>query len=142
LTDGSVIAQLGVTDMRLPIQYACSYPERWEAPLPSLDLVRAGRLEFHAPDYQRFPCLALAFRALREGDTVPVVLNAANEVAVEMFLDGRLGFTAIPRVIEKAMDAHPPERVSSLQVVRRVDAWARDCARGFARELELTRSGT
>jgi 1-deoxy-D-xylulose-5-phosphate reductoisomerase len=142
LVDGSVIAQLGVTDMRLPIQYACSYPERWPAPLPSLDLVRAGRLDFHAPDYERFPCLGLAFRALRDGDTVPVVLNAANEIAVEMFLDGRLGFTAIPRVIEKTMSAHGPERVSSLQVVRRVDAWARDYARQLTRELELTRSGT
>jgi 1-deoxy-D-xylulose-5-phosphate reductoisomerase len=124
--------------MRLPIQYACSYPERWPAPLPSLDLVRAGRLDFHAPDYERFPCLGLAFRALRDGDTVPVVLNAANEIAVEMFLDGRLGFTAIPRLIEMTMNAHASQRVSTLAVVRAVDEWARGQARELARELELT----
>jgi len=138
LNDGSVIAQLGVTDMRLPIQYACSYPERWEAALPSLDLTRAGRLEFHAPDTARFPCLAHAFRALREGGTLPVVLNAANEVAVEAFLEGRLAFTAIPRLIEMTMNAHTVQRVSTLDVVRAVDGWAREQARDLARELELT----
>ncbi len=138
LNDGSVIAQLGVTDMRLPIQYACSYPERWDASLPSLDLARAGRLDFHAPDETRFPCLTLAYRALRTGGTLAVVLNAANEIAVEAFLDGKLGFTAIPRVIERTMDAHRLETVHSLPAVRRVDAWARDYARHTARELELT----
>jgi 1-deoxy-D-xylulose-5-phosphate reductoisomerase len=138
LTDGSIIAQLGVTDMRLPIQYACSYPDRWEAPLPSLDLTRVGRLDFHAPAYDRFPCLELAYRALRAGATLPVVLNAANEVAVEAFLDGKLGFTSIPRVIERVMSAHTVEKMSSLQVVRRVDNWAREYAREMARELELT----
>jgi 1-deoxy-D-xylulose-5-phosphate reductoisomerase len=138
LSDGSVIAQLGVTDMRLPIQYACSYPERWEAALPSLDLARAGRLDFHAPDLDRFPCLGLAYRALKAGGTLAVVLNAANEVAVEAFLDRRLGFTGIPRVIERTMDAHRSEGVDSLPVVRRVDAWAREYARDTARELEST----
>ena len=138
LNDGSVIAQLGVTDMRLPIQYACSYPERWETVLPSLDLARAGRLEFHEPALDRFPCLALAYRALRAGGTMPVVLNAANEVAVEAFLDGKLGFTAIPRVIEKAMNAHEIEPVSTIDTVRRVDRWARNQAHDAARALELT----
>jgi len=138
LHDGSVIAQLGVTDMRLPIQYACSYPDRWEAGLPALDLTRAGRLDFHAPAHDRFPCLGLAYRALRAGGTLPVVLNAANEVAVEAFLDGKLGFTAIPRVIEKTMNAHRAERVSTLEIVRGVDRWARDHAREMARELQLT----
>ena len=138
LTDGSVIAQLGVTDMRLPIQYACSYPERWEASsLPTLDLVRAGRLEFHEPAHDRFPCLALAYRALGVGGTLPVVLNASNEVAVDAFLDGKLGFTAIPRVIEKSMDAHESVPVDTLKIVRNVDAWARDHAVEVARELEL-----
>jgi 1-deoxy-D-xylulose-5-phosphate reductoisomerase len=135
LRDGSVIAQLGVTDMRLPIQYACSYPERWDAPLPSLDLTRVGPLEFQPPSPSRFPCLDLAYRALRAEATVPVVLNAANEVAVEAFLERKLGFTGIPRVIEKTMDAHNKEDVSSLQVVRRVDGWAREYARDAAREL-------
>jgi 1-deoxy-D-xylulose-5-phosphate reductoisomerase len=138
LIDGSVIAQLGVTDMRLPIQYACSYPERWEAALPSLDLARLGRLEFHLPDTGRFPCLTLAYRALREGGTLPVVLNAANEVAVETFLDGRMAFPAIPRLIEMTMNAHTVQRVSTLDVVRGVDGWARSQARELARELELT----
>jgi 1-deoxy-D-xylulose-5-phosphate reductoisomerase len=137
LIDGSIIAQLGVTDMRLPIQYACSYPERWDAALPSLDLARARRLEFHAPAHDRFPCLDLAYRALRAGGTLPAVLNAANEVAVEAFLHGTLGFTSIPRVIEQTMDAHELEAVSTLEVVRRVDRWARGRARDMARGLEL-----
>ena len=139
LTDGSILAQLGVTDMRLPIQYACSYPERWETPLPTLDLTRAGRLDFHAPDHDRFPCLGLAYRAIREGGTQPVVLNAANEVAVQAFLDGRLGFTAIPQVIERVMNAHQPGPVSGVEVVRRVDAWAREHAGRTALELDISK---
>jgi 1-deoxy-D-xylulose-5-phosphate reductoisomerase len=138
LIDGSVIAQLGVTDMKLPIQYAFSYPERWAAALPSLDLTRAARLEFLPPPGDRFPSLGLAYRALRAGGTLPVVLNAANEIAVDLFLQGKLGFTAIPRVIEKTMDAHGVETVSTLEAVRRADAWARDHARQMARGLELT----
>jgi 1-deoxy-D-xylulose-5-phosphate reductoisomerase len=138
LIDGSVIAQLGVTDMRLPIQYACSYPERWDGSLPSLDLAKAGRLEFSEPALDRFPCLGLAYRALRAGETLPVVLNAANEVAVGAFLDRKLGFMAIPSVIERTMDAHTAEPVSTLQAVRRVDRWAREYAQRAARELELT----
>ena len=137
LTDGSVIAQLGVTDMRLPIQYACSYPERWDGALPRLDLVRAGRLDFGAPDLDRFPCLRLAYRALRDGATHAVALNAANEVAVASFLEGRLGFTAIPAVIERVMNDHTPVPVSSVETVRRVDAWARGHAAVVAGELEL-----
>ena len=138
LVDGSMIAQLGVTDMRLPIQYACSYPERWDGSLPSLDLTRAGRLEFLEPARERFPCLGLAYDALRAGGTLPVVLNAANEVAVAAFLDRKLGFMAIPRVIQKAMRAHGAESVTTLDAIRRVDAWAREYARDAARELELT----
>jgi 1-deoxy-D-xylulose-5-phosphate reductoisomerase len=138
LLDGSDIAQLGVTDMRLPIQYACSYPERWDGALPSLDLSKAGRLEFHPPDHQRFPCLQLAYRALRSEGTLAVVLNAANEVAVAAFLDGRLGFMSIPTVIERTMNAHTVEGVSSVETVRRVDTWGRNYAREMAAELELT----
>jgi len=129
--DGSIIAQLGVTDMRLPIQYACSYPERWSGGLPRLDLVKAARLEFFLPDLKRFPCLDLAYRALREGGTLPVVLNAANEVAVAAFLGGKLGFLAIPELIERAMDAHRPEPAMTLARVRTVDRWAHE----FAQEL-------
>ena len=138
LIDGSVIAQLGVTDMRLPIQYAFSYPDRWDAALPSLDLTRAARLEFLPPAHDRFPSLGLAYRALRAGGTLPVVLNAANEVAVEIFLEGKLGFMGIPGVIEKTMGAHQVGPVSTLNEVRRADAWAREHAREMARGLELT----
>jgi len=137
LIDGSVIAQLGVTDMRLPIQYAFSYPERWTAALPSLDLVRAGRLDFAVPDTNAFPCLALAYRALEAERSLPVVLNAANEVAVARFLDGRISFPAIAQVIEQTMTAHKAAEVNTLAGVRAVDGWAREQASGIAREVEL-----
>lgn len=127
--DGSVIAQLGVTDMRLPIQYALSYPERWTTALPSLDLAKAGRLDFEAPDTARFPCLALAFRALRGTEGLSIVLNAANEIAVAAFLEERLSFTAIAEVIRQTMDAHDEgngaARVETLADVRLIDGWAR-----------------
>jgi len=135
--DGSVIAQLGVTDMRLPIQYAFSYPARWTAALPSLNLVDAGRLDFAVPDTDAFPCLRLAYQALEAGGSLPVVLNAANEVAVAMFLERRLGFTAIAEVIEQAMWAHRPAEVSTLAAVRAVDLWAREYSRDLARGVEL-----
>ncbi|NOT43733.1 MAG: 1-deoxy-D-xylulose-5-phosphate reductoisomerase [Acidobacteria bacterium] len=137
LTDGSVMAQLGVTDMRLPIQYACSYPDRWETSIPSLDLTRLGQLAFEAPDHERFPCLALAYRVLREGGTAPVVLNAANEVAVAAFLAGDLPFMGIPEVIAHTLDAHETGPAASLQEVRAADAWAREWAAAFARGVEL-----
>ena len=137
LTDGSVIAQLGVTDMRLPIQYAFSYPERWPTPMPSLDLVQSGPLEFDVPDTDAFPCLQLAYRALEAERSLPVVLNAANEVAVARFLDGRIGFGSIPRVIELTMDAHRPARAATLDEVRAVDAWARAYSQDVARGVEL-----
>jgi 1-deoxy-D-xylulose-5-phosphate reductoisomerase len=137
LVDGSVIAQLGVTDMRLPIQYAFSYPDRWSAPLPRLDLASAGPLEFEAPDTEAFPCLGLAYRALDAARSLPVVLNAANEVAVARFLDRRLGFTAIPEVIDRTMAGHIPAEVVTLAAVRAVDRWAREYAQEIARGLEL-----
>jgi 1-deoxy-D-xylulose-5-phosphate reductoisomerase len=129
LVDGSVLAQLGVTDMRLPIQYAFSYPERWPAPLPRLDLTRCGPLEFEAPDTHRFPALPLAFRALAGDAGLPIVLNAANEVAVAAFLDGRLPFMGITEVIRQTMDSYEEEGarpVSALADVRAIDRWARD----------------
>jgi 1-deoxy-D-xylulose-5-phosphate reductoisomerase len=137
LTDGSVIAQLGVTDMRLPIQYAFSYPDRWAAALPRLDLARLGTLEFQLPDYENFPCLRLAYRALNDAAGLPVVLNAANEVAVAAFLAGRLAFLSIPRVIEQAMGAYQPGPARTLHEVRQIDAWARDYSQHLARRLEL-----
>jgi 1-deoxy-D-xylulose-5-phosphate reductoisomerase len=128
LRDGSVIAQLGVTDMRLPIQYAFSHPERWHAALPALDLTTCGPLDFHAPDTGRFPCLELAYGALRAGAAFPAVLNAANEVAVAAFLERRLSFTRIPAVIETTLDEatrRAPGEPSGLAEVRELDAWAR-----------------
>ena len=139
MVDGSVIAQLGVTDMRLPIQYAFSYPERWTASLPPLDLTRCSALEFAAPDRDRFPCLDLAFRALGGDAGLPVVLNAANEVAVAAFLQGRLRFTAIPEVIAAAMEAHDRNGAScirQLDDVRVIDGWAREFASRSAAGLQ------
>jgi 1-deoxy-D-xylulose-5-phosphate reductoisomerase len=139
LVDGSIIAQLGVTDMQLPIQYAFSYPDRWTAPVPPLDLARAGRLEFERPDTLRFPCLALAFRALEGDRGLPIVLNAANEIAVAAFLDGQLGFTGIPALIRLSMDAyetHGAAPVRSLDDVRALDRWARDFAARSTRGVQ------
>jgi 1-deoxy-D-xylulose-5-phosphate reductoisomerase len=137
LVDGSIIAQLGGADMKLPIQYACSYPDRWEAPVARLDLTAAGRLDFHKPDLQRFPCLGLAYRALEAGPSHAVVLNAANEVAVASYLEEKISFVSIPRLIEQAMDAHETVAVNTLGEVRAVDAWARLYSQKLARELEL-----
>jgi 1-deoxy-D-xylulose-5-phosphate reductoisomerase len=131
---------MGITDMRLPIQYAFSYPDRWDAPVPVLDLARCGPLEFGAPAWDDFPCLRLAYRALEAERSLPIVLNAANEVAVGAFLDGHLGFTAIPRVISETMDAHRAAEVATLQAIRQVDLWARDYAAG--RIVEISRSAT
>jgi 1-deoxy-D-xylulose-5-phosphate reductoisomerase len=131
LVDGSLLAQLGVTDMRLPIQYAFSYPERWAAPLPPLDLLGCGPLEFEPPDTRRFPGLGLAFRALAGDAGLPIVLNAANEVAVAAFLDGRLPFPGITELIRRSLDAYEEEGVRAVETlgdVRGIDAWARDYA--------------
>jgi 1-deoxy-D-xylulose-5-phosphate reductoisomerase len=122
--DGSVLAQMGTTDMRLPIQYAFSYPDRWDAPVEYLGLTRMGALEFHEPAWDDFPCLGLAFRALEADRSLPIVLNAANEVAVASFLEGVLSFTGIPRVIAACMDAHRPSPAGTLAEVRGIDRWA------------------
>jgi 1-deoxy-D-xylulose-5-phosphate reductoisomerase len=135
-TDGSMLAQLGTTDMRMPIQYAFSYPERWTAPVPFLDLARAGTLEFLAPAWDEFPCLGLAFRALEADRSLPIVLNASNEVAVASFLEGQLPFTAISDVIAATMDAHAASPVDTLPAVRAVDAWARAHAQELVRAVE------
>jgi 1-deoxy-D-xylulose-5-phosphate reductoisomerase len=130
LRDGSVMAQLSVTDMRLPIQYAFSYPDRWDGVLRGLDLARLGALEFHPPDHERFPCLALAYGALGHGGAWPVVLNAANEIAVEAFLAGALRFPDICRVISDVLERTRGAYATpaSLDDVREVDAWARGAA--------------
>ena len=127
--DGTVLAQLGVTDMRLPIQYALSYPERWEAAIPGLDFTKPMRLEFDLPDHERFPCPRLAYRALGAGGTLPAVLNAANEEAVAAFLAGTIPFTAIAETIAEVMDAHRPAPLDSIDTVLAADAWAREACR-------------
>jgi 1-deoxy-D-xylulose-5-phosphate reductoisomerase len=138
LSDGSMFAQMGVTDMRLPIQYAISYPDRWDSPVPFLDLTRTGSLTFEKPDADAFPCLGLAYRALDAERSLPIVLNAANEVAVAAFLGGLLGFTEIPRVIAETMDAHAATSTATLDAVRLVDQWAH----GYAAELVASRGAT
>ena len=140
--DGSMLAQLGTTDMRLPIQYAFSYPERWPAPVPFLDLARAGTLEFQPPDWDEFPCLRLAFRALEADRSLPIVLNASNEVAVSSFLAGALPFPAIAEVIAATMDAHTAAPVDTLAAVRAVDTWARGTAAELVRAVELQKGSS
>lgn len=116
--DGSVKAQLGPPDMRLPIQYALSFPERWENPdLPRLDLARVPALTFSQPDLERYPCLRLALEAARLGNTYPAVLSAADELAVELFLAGRIGFAEIPRLVESALATHHPTEHPDLATI-------------------------
>ena len=124
--DGSVIAQLGIPDMRVPISYALSYPERLPLDLPPLDLVAVQSLTFLEPDRARFPCLDLAFAALKAGGTMPAVLNAANEVAVEAFLAGRIPFLAIGGVVEETLGRHRSSPAVEVEVILRADRWARE----------------
>ena len=126
--DGSVLAQLGNPDMRTPIAYALAYPERIEAGVEPLDLLKVATLNFMAPDITRFPCLALAYQALRAGGTAPAILNAANEIAVAAFLDKRIPFLAIPRMIEDVLAALPVSAAETLDDVLNADAAARAAA--------------
>jgi 1-deoxy-D-xylulose-5-phosphate reductoisomerase len=126
--DGSVMAQLGNPDMRTPIAYGLAYPERIDSGVASLDLFKVATMNFVAPDFERFPCLALAYQALRAAGTAPAVLNAANEVAVAAFLDRKIAFLEIPRIIGGALDALPVSAVGSLDDVLGADAEARRVA--------------
>jgi 1-deoxy-D-xylulose-5-phosphate reductoisomerase len=126
--DGSVLAQLGNPDMRTPIAHALGHPERIDAGVDFLDLARIGALHFEAPDVARFPCLRLAYEALAAGGWAPAVLNAANEIAVERFLSGALGFTEIPQLIEAVLARCETGRVESLADVLEADRAARACA--------------
>jgi len=126
--DGSVIAQLGAPDMRLPIQYALTWPERIDSPVRRLDLAEVGRLHFRKADEGRYPMLRLAYEAGRTGGTMPAVFNAANEVAVRLFLEGRIRFLQIEDIVERVMDAHRAERDPDLDGVLEADRWAREAA--------------
>jgi 1-deoxy-D-xylulose-5-phosphate reductoisomerase len=129
LIDGTVLAQLGVTDMRMPIQYALTWPERWPAAISGLDFTKAMDLRFEPPDRERFPCLSLAYQALEAGGTAPAALNAANEEAVAAFLGGRVGFGAIPETIRDVLASEPRSQASTLQDVLESDRRARERAR-------------
>jgi len=124
--DGSIVAQMGITDMRIPISYALSYPKRLRLDLPPLNLYHMDGLTFLPPDIERFPCLRLAYRSMEIGETMPAVLNAANEVAVNSFLEETIKFTDIPSVVEKVMEYHQVKPLVTLDDALRADQWARE----------------
>jgi 1-deoxy-D-xylulose-5-phosphate reductoisomerase len=127
--DGAVIAQLGIPDMRTPIAYALSYPDRLPLDLPPLDLCALKTLTFEEPDPEKFPCLGLAYQAAKAGGTAPAVLNAVNEVAVEAFLAGRIGFLDIAAVIRRVLERHSPRELEHIDTALRADRWGREEAR-------------
>ena len=124
--DTSILAQLGIPDMRVPIAYALTYPDRFECDLPSLDLTTMGNLTFEAPDFERFPCLRLAIDAMEIGKTMPAVLNAANEIAVQAFLEELISYKDIAELIRMVMQNHNPSPLKELQDVLIADRWARE----------------
>jgi 1-deoxy-D-xylulose-5-phosphate reductoisomerase len=127
--DGSIIAQLSQTDMRLPIMYAFSYPRRVKSVLPALDFVKLGKFTFSPPDFRKFPCLEMAYEAARKGGSHPAVLNASNEEAVLAFLGGEIKFTKICAIVEKVLSSHKTNEEPSLNEILEIDAWAREKAR-------------
>ena len=124
--DASVVAQLGTADMRQPIQYALTYPERLPSSVSHLDWTTVPPLQFSPPDRSKFPCISLAYRAIEKGGTAPAVLNAADEVAVEAFLERRIAFSDIPKLIDATLEAHRVEPADSLQAIVSADKWARE----------------
>ncbi len=132
--DGSVLAQMGIPDMRVPIAYALAWPGRLELDLPSLNLIESGSLSFEMPHFEKFPCLGLAYDAARKGGTATTALNAANEVAVEAFLQGRMSFTAIQEVVREVIEAFSVEEIRDLDDVLKADALARLRAEGIILE--------
>ena len=136
--DGSVLAQLGIPDMRGAIAYAMSWPERLPLALPIPDFAKLGSLKFESPDLDKFPCLSLAFEACREGHTLPAVLNAANETAVQAVLEKRIIFARIPEIIEKTMDKHSLDKNPELSDIIEADKWARYQADLFIKNITTT----
>jgi len=135
--DGAVIAQLSVPDMRLPIQYAFSYPQRWPNKLSRVDWFTLKEMTFEPPDIKRFPCLSLAFTAGKTGGTLPAVLNAVNEVAVEAFLSRYLNFSLIPEIVGQVMEAHQVIFKPGLEEIITADHWAREKARALISKFEV-----
>jgi 1-deoxy-D-xylulose-5-phosphate reductoisomerase len=134
-SDGSVKAHLGVADMRVPIQYSLSHPDRWDAPCPPLDMTTLAALEFEPPDTDTFRCLAIALHAGRVGGTLPAAMNAANEVAVAAFLAGSAGFLDIDTIVGTIVEEHTSERVESFEQLEEVDARVRARARALVTAL-------
>ena len=133
-TDGSTLAQLGPTDMRIMIQYALTYPRRLSTPVPRLDLMEARTLHFEPVDFEKFPCLALAYTAAEVGGTLPVVLSSADEVVVEAFLEAHIGFMDIPTILARVMDAHVVITDPTLPDILEVDRWAKSTARSIIKK--------
>lgn len=133
--DGTIVAQMAITDMRLPIACALSYPERLEIGLAPLDLVAIGKLTFLKPDQERFPCLKLAYEAARAGGSMPTVLNAANEVAVAAFLNREIKFQDIPGIVGMTMEDHSPSPAGTLEGILAADQWARNCSSRLVEKL-------
>ncbi|TET82254.1 1-deoxy-D-xylulose-5-phosphate reductoisomerase [candidate division TA06 bacterium] len=133
--DGSCIAQLSIPDMKLPIQYAITYPRRMESLTNKLDLAEVAKLEFFRPDFSRFPCLDLAYDALRKGGTMPAVLSASDEIAVAAFLKGEIGFTQIPQVLQEVLSNHTPKSDPTLEEAEAADDWAREEAARAVNQL-------
>ncbi len=135
--DGSIVAQMGIADMRIPISYALSFPHRLPLDLPHLDLSQIGGLTFFPPDPERFPCLRLAYRSIEIGETMPAVLNAANEIAVNAFLDGSLKFTDIPLLIQRVMEEHEVKPAHTIEDILRADQWARERSKNIIEGRKL-----
>lgn len=134
--DRSCLAQMSIPDMRGPISYALSYPDRLEDPIPGLELDKIESLTFKKPDNENFPCLSYAYDAIKTGGTMPCVLNASNEIAVHAFLNNRIGFNDIPVIIKKTIDSHAVKSLSALDDVLEADRWARETAEKYIKELK------
>jgi 1-deoxy-D-xylulose-5-phosphate reductoisomerase len=135
--DGSIVAQMGIPDMKIPISYALSFPERLNLNLSPLDLSKSEALTFSLPDPERFPCLKLAYRSIEIGETMPTILNAANEVAVSAFLEGSLKFTEIPLLLQRVMEEHEVKPLHTIEDILKADHWARERSKAFLEGRKL-----
>jgi 1-deoxy-D-xylulose-5-phosphate reductoisomerase len=135
--DGSIVAQMGIADMRIPISYALSFPHRLPLNLPPLNLSQIGGLTFSSPDPGRFPCLKLAYQSIEIGETMPAILNAANEIAVNAFLEGSLKFTHLPLLLQRVMEDHEVKSVHTIEDILRADQWARERSKAILEGRKL-----
>jgi 1-deoxy-D-xylulose-5-phosphate reductoisomerase len=135
--DGSIVAQMGIADMRIPVSYALSFPHRLPLNLPPLNFSQTGGLTFSPPDPERFPCLGLAYRSIAVGETMPAILNAANEIAVNAFLEGSLKFTDVPLLLQRVMEEHEIKSVHTIEDILRADQWAREKSKAIVEGRKL-----